>query len=66
MVVEVEGKMAPIVERICMDQRMIDVTDILGTTVSNKVLVYDGKGKTSVDHIADVNKTINYEIVCVM
>lgn len=66
MVVEVEGKMAPIIGRVCMDQCMIDVTDISEATVDSKVTVYGGKGKTSIDHIADINKTINYEVVCAM
>ena len=64
MVVEVEGKLAPIIGRICMDQCMIDVTDIPDATVNSKVTVYGTEGQTSVDHIASSNKTINYEIVC--
>lgn len=64
MVVEVEGQLAPIVGRVCMDQCMIDVTDIPKANVNSKVTVYGGSGETSVDHIAAVNQTINYEIVC--
>ncbi len=64
MVVEVEGKLAPIIGRVCMDQSMIDVSDISEATVNSKVTVYGSYGMTSVDYIATANQTINYEIVC--
>lgn len=63
MVVEVEGKYAPILGRICMDQCMIDVTNIPEAHINSEVVVY-GKGECSIDHIADINSTINYEITC--
>lgn len=66
MVVEVEEKLAPIIGRVCMDQCMIDVTDIPEAVVNSKVTVYGLDGVTSVDHIADANGTINYEIVCAL
>ena len=66
MVVEVEGKLAPIIGRVCMDQCMIDVTDIPDAIVNSKVTVYGTFGDISVDHIAAANKTINYEIVCAL
>jgi len=64
MVVEVEGRLAPIVGRVCMDQCMIDVSNIPEAKVNSKVTVYGTRGDTSVDHIAKANETINYEIVC--
>lgn len=64
MVVEVEKKWAPIIGRVCMDQCMFDVTDILDAAVNSKVTVYGKDGEISVDHIAAANGTINYEIVC--
>lgn len=66
MVVEVEGKLAPIIGRVCMDQCMIDVTDIPKAVVNSKVTVYGVSGSTSVDRIAKANGTINYEIVCAL
>lgn len=66
MVVEVENKFAPIVGRVCMDQCMIDVTDIPDAVVNSKVTVYGMDGLTSVDRIAKANGTINYEIVCAL
>lgn len=64
MIVEVEGQYAPIVGRVCMDQCMIDVTDIPNAKVNGIVTIYGGSEKTSVDHIAEINQTINYEIIC--
>lgn len=64
MVAEVEGGFAPIIGRICMDQCMIDVSGIPNAGVNSKVTVYGTDGDTSVDHIAQMNDTINYEVVC--
>lgn len=64
MVVEVEGKLAPIIGRVCMDQCMIDVSNIPEAVVNSKVTVYGSYGDISIDHIAKANGTINYEIVC--
>ncbi len=64
MVVEVEGKLAPIIGRVCMDQCMIDVSHITEAKVNSKVTVYGTYGDISVDRIAKANETINYEIVC--
>ena len=64
MVVEVEGRLAPIVGRVCMDQCMIDVSNISDAKVNSKVTVYGTSGDISVDRIAKANETINYEIVC--
>lgn len=64
MVVEVEGKLAPIIGRICMDQCMIDITDIPEAKINSIVTVYGSSGENSVDNIAVANQTINYELVC--
>ncbi len=66
MVVEVEGKFAPIIGRICMDQCMIDVSDILEAKVNSEVTIYGNHGATSVDNVAIANHTINYEIICAL
>ncbi|MBO4692954.1 MAG: alanine racemase [Clostridia bacterium] len=58
----VRGKRAKIVGRICMDQFMIDVTDIDGVSMGDEVTLF-GNG-LSVDGIAEACGTINYEIVC--
>ncbi len=61
--VMIKGKPARIVGRICMDQLMLDVTDILDVNMGDEVTVF-GEGAYSVDDFAKANGTINYEIVC--
>ncbi len=64
MVVEVNGKPAPIIGCICMDQCMIDVSDIPEADVTREVTVYGTSAVTSVNHIAKANNIIHYEITC--
>lgn len=64
MVVEINGKYAPVVGRICMDQCMVDISAIPDVKSGTKVTVYGLFGKTSVDEVAKRNETINYEILC--
>lgn len=63
-VVKIRGQYAPVIGRVCMDQMMVDVTDVSGVAVNDEVVAYDVDGPCSVDAIADANDTINYEIVC--
>jgi alanine racemase len=62
----VRGKMAPLAGNICMDQCMIDVTDVPGVEVGDEVILMgtDGINTILADDIADATGTINYEIVC--
>jgi alanine racemase len=66
LMVEIEGKFAPIVGRICMDQCMVDVTDNEEICLGSEVVVYGMSAKNSIDTIAKNNRTINYEIVCAL
>lgn len=59
----VHGKAAQIVGRVCMDQLMVDVTDI-NCNIGDEVVVFGGDAPFTVDEIARVNQTINYEIIC--
>ena len=63
-VVEINGKYAPIVGRVCMDQCMIDITDLDDVKIGSIATVYGLDGENSVNKIAEKNKTINYEILC--
>ena len=56
------GKKAKVVGRVCMDQIMIDVTDIEDVKIGDEVTLF-GKD-LSVDGIASICDTINYEIIC--
>lgn len=62
------GKRVKILGRICMDQLMIDVTDIEDVSEGDEVTVfgYDGHESLSVDELAEKIGTINYEIVCLI
>lgn len=64
----VNGKKAKIVGRICMDQTMLDVTDIVGVKTGDEVIVFGtGKnGEPTADTIAQNTNTINYEVVCLV
>ena len=58
----INGKKAPIVGRVCMDQFCVDVTEIDDVTVGDIAEIF-GKN-LSVDCLASAANTINYEIVC--
>ncbi|MEE1218583.1 MAG: alanine racemase [Ruminococcus sp.] len=64
----VNGKKAKIVGRICMDQIMLDVTDIDDIKIGDEVIVFGtGKnGEPTADIIAENTGTINYEVVCLV
>lgn len=61
-----KGKRAPIVGRICMDQFMIDVTDIDGVFMGSEVVLIGNSGSEVItaDDLAQLTGTIGYEIVC--
>lgn len=63
--VGIRGKLAPICGRVCMDQIIVDVTDIEGITVGDIAEIYSDKfPETTIDNIADKLGTIGYELVC--
>lgn len=62
----VNGCLAPIAGNICMDQCMIDVTDVPDVKLGDEVIIMgtDGKNTILADDIAKATGTINYEICC--
>ena len=52
------------VGRVCMDQTMLDVTDIPDVKMGDEVTVFGPGGGDTADTIAAKTQTINYEIVC--
>ncbi|MDD3429169.1 MAG: alanine racemase [Oscillospiraceae bacterium] len=62
-VVSVNGKGAPVLGTVCMDQCMIDVTDI-DCKQGDIVTVYNGKNGDSIDDVAAKINSITYEIIC--
>lgn len=64
--VMINGRKAPIVGRICMDQTMVDVTDIPDVKMGDVVVLMGESGDlnyTADDMAADLG-TIGYEIIC--
>lgn len=62
------GKRAPVVGRVCMDQLILDVTEIPQARVGMTVTIFgrDGNAVISVDELAALNQTIPYEMVCIV
>lgn len=62
----VNGTRAKIVGRVCMDQIMIDVTDIPNVKEGDIVTILgkDGNEEITADEIAGNNDTISYEVFC--
>ena len=62
----IRGKKAPILGRVCMDQMMVDVTDVPGVCVDDTVTLVgtDGNETITVEQIAAAADSFNYEFVC--
>lgn len=56
------GKRAGILGRVCMDQMMVDITDIDGVEVGVEAVLMWGDGPDA-DEIADICGTISYEVL---
>lgn len=63
--VEYQGQRAPVVGRICMDQCMVDLTDVAGIKQGDVVTLYGSAGLT-MDEAAGWLGTINYELPCML
>lgn len=59
---------APVVGRICMDQFMIDVTDVEEVKAGDEVIILGRKKEKeiSAEEIAAIMGTISYEVVCMI
>jgi alanine racemase len=64
----IRGRKAPILGRVCMDQCVVDVTDIPGVAMGDTVTLAgtDGGETISFDDLAALSGTINYELVCLV
>lgn len=64
----INGKLANVVGNICMDQCMVDVTDIGEVSVGDDVILLGSEGnlKFDADDMANLLGTINYEILCMI
>ena len=61
----VRGRRFPIIGRVCMDQTMIDVTNLPQVEIGDEVVLWGRQGheEITVEEIAEKIGTINYEIV---
>lgn len=62
----IHGQKAKVLGRVCMDQTMVDVTEIPDVKVGDKVTII-GKNRDAcitVEELAEMTDTINYEFVC--
>ncbi|MSQ09733.1 MAG: alanine racemase [Dehalococcoidia bacterium] len=64
----VRGQRAPIRGRVCMDQFMVDVTDIPGATAGDEAVIVGTQGSQAItwEEVGAQASTINYEIVCAL
>lgn len=62
----VRGQRAPILGRVCMDQIMVDVTDIPGAQAGDEVVLLGAQGEEMIDadKMAAWLDTISYEVIC--
>ncbi len=60
----IEGKYAPILGRVCMDQMMVDVTDIPDAKIDSVATLMGADERISADHLAKMIGTIGYELIC--
>lgn len=63
----INGKRAPIVGKICMDQCMVDITDLQDVNIGDETVIFGyEEGCPRVEELADKLGTINYEIICMV
>ncbi len=62
----IEGKKAPIIGRVCMDQFMVDVTEIPEVKPHSRVTLLgrDGEEEITAEFLGDLSGRFNYELVC--
>lgn len=62
----IRGRRAPICGRVCMDQFMVDVTDIPGVCVGDTVTLIgtDGEEHITLEELGEKSGRFNYEFAC--
>lgn len=62
----INGQYAPIVGRVCMDQFMVDVTDVDGAELDSIVTLVgkDGAAELSMEEVSNAAYSFNYELPC--
>ena len=64
----IHGKRAPILGRVCMDQFMVDISEIPEAMDGDKVtlLGMDGTERITAEELGELSGRFNYEFVCVL
>ena len=64
----INGKFAPVVGRICMDQCMVDVTEAGDVKTGDEAILMGSEDslKFDADDMADLLGTISYEVLCMI
>jgi alanine racemase len=60
----IDGKYAPILGRVCMDQMMVDVTDIPSANIDSVATLIGSDERIRADRLAAKIGTIGYELIC--
>ncbi|MCD7865137.1 MAG: alanine racemase [Clostridiales bacterium] len=62
----IHGKRVPICGRVCMDQFMVDVTEIGEVLPGDEVILIggDGEGELTMERIGELSGRFNYEFAC--
>ena len=62
----INGQYAPIIGRVCMDQFMIDITNVPDVSLRDEVILIGGTDDKyiSVEEVAAPAESFNYELVC--
>jgi len=60
------GKRVPVVGRICMDQCVVDVTDLPEVEVGDEAVLFGFQGEQflPVEELSEILGTISYELIC--
>lgn len=62
----IRGKKAPVVGRVCMDQVMVDVTDIQNVTVGDEAVILGKSGDMEItaEELGALCHSFHYEVIC--
>jgi len=64
----IHGKKAPILGKVCMDQFMVDVTEIENVKMGDEVIMIGTSGQETItmEALGDLADRFNYELACVI
>lgn len=62
----IHGKRVPIIGRVCMDQFMVDITELDDVKVRDEVVIIGTQGDETItaEEVGDISGRFNYELVC--